>query len=76
MMKYGNIYSYFIQIACVRLYGIAKIVQQEYDDALILYSVNPSVTNPMRTFRASLTKSRSKSSRAFHTSLSDRCTVT
>jgi hypothetical protein len=31
---------------------------------------------PMRTFRASLAKSGSKSSRAFHASLSDGCTIT
>jgi hypothetical protein len=76
MMKDGNIYSYFIQRSCVRLYEIAKIGQQEYDDALVLYGVNPSVANPMRTFHASLAKSGSKSSRVFHALLSDRCTIT
>jgi hypothetical protein len=58
------------------LYGIAKIGQHEYDDALVLYDENPSIANPMSTFHASLVKFGSKSSRAFHASLSDRCTIT
>jgi hypothetical protein len=76
MMRHRNIYSYFIQRAGVRLCGIAKTCQHEYDDALILYSENPSVANPMRTFHASLAKSGSKSSRVFHASLSNGCTIT
>jgi hypothetical protein len=36
MMRHGNIYSYFIQRECERLYGIAKMGQQEYDVALVL----------------------------------------
>jgi hypothetical protein len=76
MMRHKNIYSCFIHRAGGRLYGIAKIGQQEYDYALILYSENPSVANPMRTFHASLAKSGSKTSRAFHASLSDGCTIT
>jgi hypothetical protein len=75
-MKQRNIYSYFIQRASGRLYGIAKIGQQEYDDALILYNENPSMANPMRTFHASLMKSGSKSSKAFHASLSDESIIT
>jgi hypothetical protein len=58
------------------LYGIAKTCQQEYDDTLILYGENPSIANPMRTFHRSLVKSGLKSSRAFHASLSDGCTIT
>jgi hypothetical protein len=54
MMRHKNIYSYFIKRIGGRLYGIAKTGQQEYDDALVLYGMNPSITNPMRTFRASL----------------------
>jgi hypothetical protein len=58
------------------LYGIAKTGQQEYDAALILYSENPSITNPMHTFYTYLAKSASKSYRAFRASLSDGCTIT
>jgi hypothetical protein len=58
------------------LYGIGKMGQQEYDDALVLYGVNPYVANPMHTFYASMVKSGSKSSRAFHASLSNGCTIT
>jgi hypothetical protein len=76
MMRHMNIYSYFIQRAGGRLYEIIKTGQYKYDDALILYVDNPSVVNPMRTFHASLAKSESKSSRAFHVSLSDGCTIT
>jgi hypothetical protein len=76
MMRHRNIYSYFIQRAGGILYGIAKACQHEYDDALILYSENQSVANPMRTFHASLAKFGSKSSRAFHALLSDECTIT
>jgi hypothetical protein len=76
MMRHRNMYSYFMQRAGGRLYGIAKTGQQEYDAALILYSENPSVTNPMHTFYASLAESALKSSRAFHASLSDGCTIT
>jgi hypothetical protein len=56
MMRHRNMYSYFMQRASGRFYGIAKIGQQEYNVALILYSENPSVANPMHTFHASLTK--------------------
>jgi hypothetical protein len=76
MMRHRNIYSYFIQRVGGRLYGIAKTGQQEYNGALVLYDMNPSVANPMRTFYASLAKSRSKSSRAYHAALSDGCTIT
>jgi hypothetical protein len=76
IMRHRNIYSYFIQRAGGRLYGIAKTGQQEYDDALILYGMNPSVTNPMHTFYASLARSGPTSSRDFHASLSDGCTIT
>jgi hypothetical protein len=76
MMRHRNMYSYFRQRVGGRLYGISKIDQQEYDAALILYGENPSVTNPMCTFHASLAKSALKSSEAFHASLSDGCTIT
>jgi hypothetical protein len=76
MMRHRNIYSYFMQREGERLYGIAKMGQQEYDVALILYGRNPSVAIPMCTFHASLVNSASKSSRAFHASLSDGCTIT
>jgi hypothetical protein len=76
MMRHRNIYSYFMQREGGRLYGIAKTGQQEYDATLILYGENPSVAIPMRTFHASLAKSMSKSSRAFHASLSDTYPVT
>jgi hypothetical protein len=56
MMRHRNIYSYFMQREGGRFYGIVKIGQQEYDVALILYGVNPSVANLMRTFCASLVK--------------------
>jgi hypothetical protein len=71
MRRHRNIYSYFMQREGGRLFGIAKTGQQEYDTTLILYGVNPSVANPMHTFRASLAKPASKSSRAFHASLLD-----
>jgi hypothetical protein len=58
------------------LYGIVKTGQQEYDAALILYGENPSIANSIRTFCASLVKFVSKSSRAFHATLSDGCTIT
>jgi hypothetical protein len=74
MMKRRNIYSYFMQRKDERLYEIAKIDQKEYDTTLVLYSENPFVVNPMRTFYASLVKSASKSSTAFHASLLDECT--
>jgi hypothetical protein len=61
MMRHRNIYSYFIQREGERLYGIVKTDQQEYNAALILYGENPSITNPMRIFCASLVKSISKS---------------
>jgi hypothetical protein len=54
MMRHRNIYSYFMQREGGRLYEIAKTGQQGYDAALVLYGENPSVANPMRTFRASL----------------------
>jgi hypothetical protein len=76
MMRHMNIYSYFMEREGGRLYAIAKMGQQEYDTTLILYDDNPSVTNPMLTIYASLAKSTSKSSRAFHALLSDGCTTT
>jgi hypothetical protein len=76
MMRHRNIYSYIIQREGGRLYEIAKTCQQEYDAALILYGMNPSIANPMWTFCTSLAKSVSKSSRAFHALLSDKCTIT
>jgi hypothetical protein len=76
MMRHRNIYSYFVQREGEMLYIIAKTSQQEYDAALVLDGVNPSMVNPMHTFRASLTKSASKSSRVFHVSVSDGCTIT
>jgi hypothetical protein len=76
MMRHRNIYSYFMQIVGGRLYGIAKACQHEYDVADELYSINPSVANPMQTFLASLVMSGSKLSRAFHASLSDVYTIT
>jgi hypothetical protein len=65
MMRHKNIDSYFMQREGGSLYRIAKTSQQEYDAA-----------NPMRTLCANLAKSASKSSRAFHNSLSDGCTIT
>jgi hypothetical protein len=70
MMRHWNIYSYFIQREGGRLYGIVKTGQQDYDATLILWGENPPIANPMCTFLASLAKSTSKSSRAFHASLS------
>jgi hypothetical protein len=58
-----------------RLYGIANTGQQEYDDAVILKGEKPSVSKPSRTFLASLAKFGSKSSKAFHASVSDGCTI-
>jgi hypothetical protein len=75
MIRHRNIYSYFMQREGGRLYGIAKTGEQEYDATLILYGVNPSIANPMRTFRASLVMFVSKSSRAFHDTLSDECNI-
>jgi hypothetical protein len=76
MIRHKNMYSYFTQRAGGTLYEISKTDQQEYDATLILYSENPYVTNPMRTFSASLAKLASKSSRAFYASLSDGYTIT
>jgi hypothetical protein len=53
MMRHMNLYSYFMQRAGGRLYGIAKTCQQEYDAALVLYGQNPSIANPMRSLRQS-----------------------
>jgi hypothetical protein len=36
MMRHRNIYSYFMQREGGRLYGIAKMDQQDYDVALVL----------------------------------------
>jgi hypothetical protein len=36
MMGHRNIYSYFMQREGGRLYGIAKMGQQEYDVTLVL----------------------------------------
>jgi hypothetical protein len=60
MMRYRNMYLYFMQRGGGRLDKIAKIGQQEYDDTLVLYGENPSVVNPIRTFHASLAKFASK----------------
>jgi hypothetical protein len=49
---------------------MTNIGQQEYDAAFVLKGVNPSVANLIRIFLASLANSGSKSSRAFHASLS------
>jgi hypothetical protein len=46
MMRHKNMYSYFMQREGGRLYGIAKIGQQEYDATLVLLGENPFVANP------------------------------
>jgi hypothetical protein len=58
-----------------RLYGTANTGQQEYDDALSLKGVKPSVVSPMQTFLASRANSGSKLSKAFHASESEGCTI-
>jgi hypothetical protein len=64
-----------MQRASGRLYGMAMKGQHEYDASVILKGVKPSVAKPIRTFLASLAKSGSKLSRAFHASPSDGCTI-
>jgi hypothetical protein len=68
--------SYFMQREGDRLYGTIKTSQQEYGAEFVLNGSKPSVTNLMQTFLASLVKSASKLSSAFHSSLSDGCTIT
>jgi hypothetical protein len=74
-MRHRNIYLYFMQKVGERLYEIAKMGQHEYDAADELYNMKPSIANPMWIFLASLAKSVSKLSRAFHASLLDECNI-
>jgi hypothetical protein len=76
MMRHSNIYLHFMQIEGGRLYEMTNTGQQEYDATLVLYGENTFVANPIPTFLASLTKSASKSSKSFHDSLLDGCTIT
>jgi hypothetical protein len=46
--------SNFIQRDGDRLYGTAKMSQQEYSAELLLNGSKPSIANPKRTFHASL----------------------
>jgi hypothetical protein len=73
--RHRNINSYFMQRAGGRLYNMAMLGYHEYDATVILNGVKPSVAKPIRTFLASLAKSGSKLSRAFHASSSDGCTI-
>jgi hypothetical protein len=68
--------SNFIQIDGGRLYDTAKMGQQEYGAELVLNGSKPSVTNPKQTFLASLAKSASNLSSAFHASPSEGCPMT
>jgi glutathione peroxidase-family protein len=52
--------SYFIQREGGSLYEIKKASQQEYGVEFVLNGSKSSITNPMRTFLASLAKSASK----------------
>jgi hypothetical protein len=45
MMMHMNINSYFMQRQDGRLYGIAKIGQQEYNALLLLKGMKPSNAN-------------------------------
>jgi hypothetical protein len=54
-----------MQRAGGRLYDMAMIGQHEYDTAVILKGVKPSVAKLIRTFLGSLAKSGSKLSRDF-----------
>jgi hypothetical protein len=67
--------SYFMQRESSRFYRTAKTSQQEYGAEFELNESMSSVTNPKRTFLASLTKSASKLSRTFHASLSEGCSM-
>jgi hypothetical protein len=68
--------SNFIQRDGGRLYGIAKMGQQEYGVEFVLNGSKPSVTNPKRTFLASLAKFVSNLSSTFHASRSEGCPMT
>jgi hypothetical protein len=75
-MRQININSFIKQREEGRLYGTTNTGQQEYDAALSPKGVKPSVTSPMRTFLACQANSRSKLSKAFHTSESEGCIIT
>jgi hypothetical protein len=75
-MRQRNMNSNFIQIDGGRLYGTAKMGQQENGMELVLNGSKPYVTNLKRTFLASLAKSASNLSRTFHASQSEGFPIT
>jgi hypothetical protein len=74
-MRQKNMNSNFIQRHCGWLYGTSKMGQQKYGAEFILNGSKMSVTNPKRTFLASLVKSTSNLSSTFHTSPSKGCSI-
>jgi hypothetical protein len=75
-MRQRNMNSNFKQRDGGRLYGTAKMGQQEYAVELVLNGSKPSITNPKFTFLASLSKSPSNLLSTFHASPSEGCPMT